>query len=274
MRSDGPNGRAIVVVACVLGAIAVVFALAAVALVLASGADHSRLEALSTGVVSLVFVAAGLAAWLALPSSRVGPLLTAAGFAWIAGGLDESPVPLVYAAGELLRPLFIPLAVHALLGFPAGRLRRLADRAAALLLYVAVLVLGPARFLVSPEPNDDCGDCARNPLAVIDDHALLELLSGAQQVAVAAGVAGAALILARRWLVASRVGAHEVAPALAAAACAIAYLLALGGEQLIDPSDEVEDVLALIQIVAASAVPVLLLVGIRRARAAATPAGR
>jgi len=264
MRDDGPNERALVVVAFVLGVTATVCALAAVALVLASGADHSRLEALSTGVVSLFFVAAGLAAWLTLPSSRVGPLLTAAGFAWIAGGLDESSVPLVYAVGEMLRPLFIPLAAHALLGFPAGRLRRLPDRAAALLLYVAVLVLGPARFLVSPEPNDDCGDCARNPLAVIDDHALLELLSGVQQVAVAAGVAGVALILARRWLLASPAGAHEVVPALVAAACAMVYLLALGAEQLIDPSDGAEDVLALIQILAASAVPVLLLVGIRR----------
>ena len=268
MRGDSGNAKGLVPLAAALALAALVLGAAVVVLVLASGADHRRLEALSTGVVGWAFVGAGLAAWLQRARSRVGPLLTAAGFAWIGGGLDESSVPLVYAAGELVRPLFIPLAVHALLGFPSGRLRRVPDRAAALLLYAAVLVIGPARFLVSPEPNDDCGDCARNPLALIDDHALLELLSGAQQVAVAAGVGAAAAILARRWRSAARQGAREIGPALVAAACALVYLLALGAEHLIDPSDEAEDMLALVQIVAASAVPVLVLVGLRR-----TPAG-
>ena len=245
----------------------------AVAVVLASGTDHRLLEALSTLVVGWSFIAAGLAAWLRRPDVRVGALVSAAGFAWLLGALDESSTPFVYAAGELARPLFIPLTVHALLGFPSGRLRRRLDRAVVGALYAAVVLLGPARLLSSSEPNDDCTECPRNPLALVEDHALLEALSGVQQVAVALGVAAAAALLSWRWWSASRAHAPAARPALWAVAATLAYLVALGVERGVAPPGEGEIALILIQIAAAAAVPVLLVVGLLRADPPATGRG-
>lgn len=268
MRASRPDAKGIAPLLTGIALIGIVAGTAATALVLSSDADHRGVEeAVSTGVVGWFFVGSGLAGWLRRPDSRVGPLLTAAGFAWFAGGLDESQAPLVYAAGELSRPLFIPLSVHALLGLASGRLRPL-DRGAVLALYGAVLVLGPARFMVSVKPNDDCSQCPPNPLALIDHRALLELLTAVQQAVVVAGVAVAALIVAARWRSASRAGARAVVPVLGAAGAAMVYLLALGGEQVIDPLNGVEPVLAVVEIAAASAIPVLLLVGLARSGSA------
>lgn len=238
----------------------------AVTVVLRSDADHRELEAGATLIVGWSFVGFGLAGWARMPASRVGPLLVAGGFAWLAGGLDESPVGLVFAAGELVRPLFIPLMVHALLGLPSGRLGLWLDRMVVGTLYAAVVLVGPARFLVSPEPNDECGDCARNPLAVVDNEALLELFFGIQQTAVALGVAATTLLLARRWLLATRSGARSRGPALAAALAAVTYFAALFGEVVIDPSDAEEIVLIVVQIATAAAIPALALVALSRAR--------
>ena len=236
----------------------------AVAVVLASDADHRILEAIGTGVVGWSFIGAGLVALLRRPDVRVGALVSTAGFAWLLGALDESSRPLVYAVGELARPLFIPLTVHVLLGYPSGRLRRAYDRAAAGALYAAVVLLGPARFLVSSEPHDDCSECPRNPLALFENEALLDLLSRMQQLAVALGVASAAALLGWRWWSASRARAPAARPALWAVAATLTYLVALGVELRIDPPDAGEIALILVQIAAAAAVPVVLVAGLLR----------
>lgn len=262
MRGDTPSRDGLHALLAALGAAAVFVGVGVALLVLASEAGSPRREAAITTLVGWAFVASALAAWHGRPDSRVGPLLTIAGFGWIVGGLDESARPLVYAVGELVRPLFIPLTVHALLGFPTGRLRHRADRGIVITLYAAVAVLGPARLLVSPQPNDDCSECPRNVLAVIDDQALVQALTVLQQAILAGGVAVAALILAVRWIASRRHG-RAIGPVLAAGA-ALVYFAAVVGGWTLDTSDTAERALSAVELVAAAAVPVLLVASLLR----------
>ncbi len=87
-----------------------------------------------------VYGAAGVIAWLRRPSSLMGLLLTAGAFVWLLAGLNNTTVPALVAAGQIVQTLPIALLIHLLLAFPSGRLRSTAARVTTLAAYVISLV--------------------------------------------------------------------------------------------------------------------------------------
>ena len=273
MSVVAPRRNEVLAASALLAVAGLAAGVGALAVVLSNDSDHRALEAIGTAVVGWGFIGAGLAAIVQRPDVRVGTLLSAAGFAWLLGALEESSTPLVYAAGELARPLFIPITVHVLLGYPSGRLRRAHGRAVVAALYGAVMLLGPARLLVSSEPNGDCAECPRNPLALYESEALLWGASRLQQLVVALAVIAAVALLGRRRLSDSATRAGTAGAPLWAAAATLTYLVALGLERRLEPPAAAELALTVVQITAAAVVPVLLVAGLLRRDRPATDRG-
>ena len=141
--------------------------------------DPSRWFAAASTVAGLSFLAAGwaligvgLAFWLRRPGNRFGPLLATAGFAWFLLEWNNPGVgsALVFTAGLCLYAACPPLAGHAVLAYPGGRLGSGLERLAVAIAYAGgLLVLGLLPALFFDPQSQGCNECPRNLLAVSDD---------------------------------------------------------------------------------------------------------
>jgi signal transduction histidine kinase len=73
--------------------------------------------------ITIPFILAGLVAWLRRPSSRLGPLMIAGGFATGLSALQLTHVDALYTIGAAFDILPAALFLHVFLAFPDGRLR-------------------------------------------------------------------------------------------------------------------------------------------------------
>lgn len=108
--------------------------------------------ALSLPACALVFVSAGVVAWLRRPSNYIGALLCAGGYACLAAGLGATPQSALIAVGEITATVALALLVHLLHAFPSGRLRGTASVWTVALGYVVCLVLQVPLYLFSAGP--------------------------------------------------------------------------------------------------------------------------
>src|ERR671935_1122264 len=111
-------------------------------LILTSDVAHSRdRTAVLTLVVGLSWSVMGLLEWSRRPANRIGPLMVFFGFAWFAGRLIYSDVPVLYTIAGFLGALFFAILGHVLLAFPGGRLEGRLPRALVGAGYVDTIVL-------------------------------------------------------------------------------------------------------------------------------------
>jgi signal transduction histidine kinase len=144
-------------------------------------------------VVGVAYVAAGLLGWTRRPHNRVGPLLTAAGLAWIVWGLRAADAPFLAAVGLLCEPLPFAITLHLLLAFPSGRLEGRAERTVTGAGYLSIpLVHAPAELLGASR------DDGLRVLDVMDDAALADFALAVQTIADGALLIAAAVLLVRR----------------------------------------------------------------------------
>jgi signal transduction histidine kinase len=144
--------------------------------------DPSRWFAGTSTVAGLSFLGAGwaligvgLAFWLRRPGNRFGPLLAAAGFAWFLLEWNNPGVgsALVFTVGLCLYAACPPLAGHAVLAYPGGRLGSGLERLAVATAYAGgLLVLGILPALFFDPQAQGCKQCPRNLLAVSDGAGL------------------------------------------------------------------------------------------------------
>lgn len=200
-----------------------------------------------------IYVAAGTVAWLRRPSSRIGPLLIAAHFTWLAAGLANAPNPALAAAGTIVATVPIAMLVHLLLAFPSGRLRSTADRVAVGAIYGVCLVLQAPLWLLSP-----------GPLQVGENQQLLDVAIWVQR------SAGIATVLAVCWLLARRL---RDAPPQQRGTLAPLYLYGIVAVFVIGFSGAVADLffggggsttLEAVQLTLASGVPIAFVVAVSR----------
>jgi signal transduction histidine kinase len=103
-------------------------------------------------VVAWVYLAAGVVAWLRRPSNRMGALLTAAAYVWLAAGLVNTPVPALIAVGLITATVPLAIIVHLLHGFPSGRLQGRVSGVTVLVGYVVCVVLQAPVYLWGQGP--------------------------------------------------------------------------------------------------------------------------
>ncbi len=113
--------------------------------------------------VGWTFIGSGLVAWWRRPTSRLGYLLIADGFAWFIGNLQGSSAPVLFGIGLWLVWLDYPIFAHLILGFPSGRLSSRRERLIAGAGYGLVLIVGFIRA-ATYDPTTICRDCAARTL--------------------------------------------------------------------------------------------------------------
>ncbi|MHA7270114.1 sensor histidine kinase [Arthrobacter sp. HLT1-20] len=109
-------------------------------------------------LVVLAYFGAGVRAWYRRPGNRFGVLIVAGGFAVFLGGLANTGIPLLVAAGCVGATLVLAVMVHLLHAFPSGRVHGRISKVTVMAAYVNSLLLqspsylfthdGPAPFLV------------------------------------------------------------------------------------------------------------------------------
>src|ERR687888_321434 len=126
------------------------------ALILTSEVAHSRDRiAVLTLVVGLSWSVMGLLEWSRRPANRIGPLMVFFGFAWFAGRLIYSDVPLLHTIGGFLGVLFFAVLGHVLLAFPGGRLEGRLSRFLVAAAYVdTIVVIAIASLFDKGNPGD------------------------------------------------------------------------------------------------------------------------
>jgi signal transduction histidine kinase len=94
-----------------------------------------------------VLIGSGLIAWSRRPGSRVGPLIVISGFAWFLGTLAGSNIGWLAVVGALALTIHRAPLVHAIIGYPTGRvLGRMS---------VGLVIAAYAYAVVVPVARDD-----------------------------------------------------------------------------------------------------------------------
>src|SRR5215218_3799252 len=211
-----------------LGLLLAGLALGAVSLAIARGEPAFSLAGGSpaAGVAGLVagwsLLAAGLGGWARRPTSRFGPLVAAAGLAWLLAEWNNpgSDSAVAFTLGLVLQAACPPLVGHAALAYPDGRLRSRLERVAVAVAYGgAVLALGILPALFFDPDGQGCGQCPDN---LLDVHGDGEALAALTRVGVWFGLSWAVLLvalagwrLARSTAARRRVTAPVLVPAIA-----------------------------------------------------------
>lgn len=104
-------------------------------------------SALADLAAGWALLGSGLIAWSRRPGSRVGPLIVISGFAWFLGTLAGSDIGLLAIVGALALTIHRAPLVHAIVGYPTGRvLGRMS---------VALVIAAYAYAVVVPLARDD-----------------------------------------------------------------------------------------------------------------------
>ncbi|HSE82639.1 MAG TPA: sensor histidine kinase [Gaiellaceae bacterium] len=238
----------------------------------------SSTQALAIVAVGWAFLGAGLIAWARRPGNRLGPLLTAAGFALLARQFRYSHDPLAFTVFFTLSELSYGLAAHSVLAYPSGHVRGRAEQLLVRVGYASVLVFPLAILLVydgterlrfmDPRPHE-------NLLLVWENGSLAVTLQRIFVVWVWGVLASIFIALVLRRLVRATPRARRLLAPLCLAAVVFALRAVYEGIfAFVDrPSAVVDDVLFWWQIAGFMALPIALVAGMLRARLARANVG-
>src|SRR5947209_1029267 len=144
------------------------------------------------------FIGTGLYTWRRRPSSNVGPLMIAVGFAGLLKALAFSNDSAIFTVGSTGEVLIYALLVHLLLSFPSGRLESRLDRALVVIAYVNTTLVQLAAYVFNDPVKGGCPRCPVNPLLI--DHSQAGTVISDAQLDISVALLGAVVAtLYRRW---------------------------------------------------------------------------
>jgi signal transduction histidine kinase len=229
-----------------------------------SSASVDSWDVLET-LVGWTFVGSGLYAWHRRPASRLGPLMIVAGLMWLVGrALRQIAVPIAFTGGAWIGDLWTAAFVWVLLAFPDGRLNSAFDRIVPALI---VAVVGPLDlvWLLFWKPSEGTG----NALLTWDNADVADAIDTSQRLIVAGATLVLAVVLASRWLAASKPLRRALLPVLAGAAS-----LLLGTTlNALDRVGVSAPTVRWLLLLALAAVPIAMMAGVLRSRMARAGVG-
>jgi signal transduction histidine kinase len=243
-------------------------ALGCAVFVLTLRSNHSQLRGLngSLGVLTgLAFVGTGIFAWHRRPLNRVGMLMVATGFVWLASGLSQANSPLLFSIGLAVGPLYIVLLTHLVLAFPDGRIGSRLARRLLIAGYLDVLVVYEAWLLLGGRISGE-GDHPDNVFAIVHEPGVARVFDVASPAIGAVVVAMIIWVLVRERRRATPFVRHAIAPVLwTGLVCLTAVAIGLGASAS-NLSDTTHAMASAVSIVAFFALPFAFLIGILRSR--------
>lgn len=205
--------------------LALLAAVGAVALILASDRPRPVASIPLQVLVGLAFVGSGLLARVRRPENRTGVLMMLVGFAWFGGALTAADQSLPYTVGYVEGALIGAFFVHLVLAFPSGRLETKTERRAAAGMYVFALVLQPALLLFDDLHGLKCDACPENAF-LVDRNDTLAVVLGLPTLGFVLGILVAVVvILVRRWRAATAPLRRVLAPVYLTAGITVVILV-------------------------------------------------
>jgi signal transduction histidine kinase len=192
--------RAVPLLVAAVTAVCVVLGIVAIA------TDHVRGSAplaAVTIVSGVVCIAAGLVAGARRSERFTGALMIAAGFAVFASALLQSNRSLPFTVGLAAGAIPAALLAHLVLAFPDGRLHSPAERVLVAVAYLNATAVQIAMLMFMGSLHLGGCPCPANLLFVRDAMTLHDALMSVERAVGAAVAIGVALVLVRRWRVAS-----------------------------------------------------------------------
>ncbi len=124
---------------------------------------------ISTAIIGLSFLVAGIAAWQRWPASRLGLLFTIVGYAYLVPyTLVNLPNAVAFTIANLTEGISGAALAHLALAWPSGRLRSRFEVRVVIAEYAWTLVTGLAAMLVWNPSFCGCGGSGRANLLLID----------------------------------------------------------------------------------------------------------
>jgi signal transduction histidine kinase len=251
-----------------IAAAGVVFGLVALAVVLGSDHDDEKITHLVFGpLIGWSFIGTGLFAWWRRPDNHFGFLMTAVGFAWMAGALSDSSTEAVALVGLLCGALPFGFLIHLLLAFPAGRLEGRVAKGLALFAWFEVTVGQFAAVLVTDTEHGEC-KCAPNPLLATHDKGTQDAVLGTFSLSSVLGLVCITIFLWHRWRTAPLTQRRALGPMYLAGAASMVLLSISLSADVTSFDNEAEAAVDLASLVALLAVPFGFLLGLMRTRMA------
>jgi len=216
------------------------------------------------------FLASGCVAWTRRPENHVGVLMVVIGLTWFVSQLLRGWVaPLPLTVGIWLGDMWLLPLVYLLAGFPLGRLEHRPDR---LLLGALTLVMIPLEFLWLAFLNFETfggPGVPRNVLMVADEPDLAAAVDTVQRAIIIPSLAILSFVLVQRWRRASAPLRRVLAPVLAGAAALSLFTVVYALDKFgVNAAPIYNAALAIL-----SAVPIIFLIGLLRARLARSALG-
>ena len=234
---------------------------------------HADTPAAAQVAVGWAFVVAGSVAWLRRPANRVGPLLLAAGFAYLTRQLRYSESAFLFTVFFLIGDLAFALVGHAILAYPSGRVSGRGARWLVRVGYATVVAFPFAVLLLHgqrgallemglPRPR-------RSLLLLSDRQHAVELVQKTE-IVVLFGLLASLLIavITRRFWRASRRSRRVLAPLVLAAIALVLRAIYECVLTFVNQQPLAHPYLFWWQVGAFMALPLALLVGLLRARLA------
>ena len=216
-------------------------------------------------LVGSSFAVSGLVAWQMRPDNVIGPAMIATSILWSFSQLHRSQDPLLFTVGDLLEIAYLGTILYVLLAFPTGRLDGTLVRGLAVLVAVLTVPIEALHELLKA-PVPACAGCPMLVARLADAPALSTTLHHLHEVVGAMTAGAAAVVVARRYYVASPALRFAIAPVIwTGAGMCLVLALMVANSALALPWSRSLDV-ALDVMLAAVAVSFLL--GVARTRLA------
>ena len=245
------------------GIAALIEAAIAVALVFSSNHDNRPwLIAPFAVIAGWSFVAAGLVALWRRPENATGFLLAATGYLWFVAALNESNNKWVWTAGFIFGNLAFVAFVALILAYPDGRLTRL-DLWLVGIAGTAAIGLNLVGALLDEDPTP-CATCPGSAIAVTNVPSLKGPVVLTSTAIIVPSLALVAVILVRRWRVASPTRRRLLRPVFLSGGIAIALLLVSVAADRTNAT--AYSVVWIVFLVSFAAVPLAFLAGVLRSR--------
>ncbi len=183
---------------------------------------------ISTAIIGLSFLAAGIAAWQRWPASRLGLLFTIVGYAYLLPAtLSNLPNPLAFTIGNLTATVSGAALAHLALAWPSGRLRSRFERWVVIAEYAWNLVPALATMLFWNPAFSGCNaSCPANLLLVSSSRPVYDAISAAS-IPVSLVLTGTVLVLiVRHWRSARGWSRRVMTPLLWISVAVVAYFMA------------------------------------------------
>ncbi len=182
---------------------------------------------LATGLIGCLvgwsLIAGGLVAQRLRLERRIGLVLIAIGFAWLATFLQYAGSSLVATLGIAVENVYLVGFVWLVLAFPTGRLGSRRDQALVAAAVLLATIVEWAWLLVARKP---CGGCGPNAFQVWNSSRLADAILAIQRgLGVVLSLVTIAIVV-RRWRTATPVRRRQAAPVLWAGALLLAALTA------------------------------------------------